>query len=67
MQLLYDHAIEGSQVKATLNAMKESELELAAQEAADNARHVDLLVRGCTGYRRGSWSASDTNVMLAKR
>ena len=51
MQLLYDHAIEGSQVKATLNAMKESELELAAQEAADNARHVELLVRGYTGYR----------------
>jgi hypothetical protein len=24
--------------------MKESELELAAQEAADNARHVELLV-----------------------
>ena len=25
--------------------MKESELQLAAQEAADNARHVELLVR----------------------
>ena len=44
VQLLYDQACEGGQLKATLNAMKESELQLAAQEAAENARHVELLV-----------------------
>ena len=31
--------------------MKESELQLAAQEAADNARHVELLVSGGMGHR----------------
>ena len=44
--MLYEQANEGGQLKATLNAMKESELELAEQEAADNARHVELLVGG---------------------
>jgi hypothetical protein len=43
-QSLYEQAKESRSLKATLTAMKESELELAAQDAADNARHVELLV-----------------------
>ena len=44
-QVLYEQANETCRLKAALAAMRESELDLAAQDADDNARHMELLVR----------------------
>lgn len=44
MQLLWEKAKEAMQLQAVVEQLKEAELQLAQQEAEDNARHVDILV-----------------------
>eukprot|EP00198_Chlamydomonas_reinhardtii_P010233 XP_001699570.1 predicted protein [Chlamydomonas reinhardtii] len=44
MQLLWEKAKEAMQLQAVVEQLKEAELQLAQQEAEDNARHVDILL-----------------------
>ncbi len=44
MRALWAKAKEAVQLQALVDNLKESELQLAQQEAAENERHVDLLV-----------------------
>lgn len=51
MRTLWAKAKEAVQLQALVDNLKESELQLAQQEAAENERHVDLLVCVRTGSR----------------
>lgn len=51
MQALYKQANESCRLKAALAAMRQSELDLAAQDADDNARHMELLVSWASAQR----------------
>ena len=50
LHMLHERALENSQLKAIVAAIKESELEIAAQEADESARHMGMLVRWEVGY-----------------
>ncbi|KAG2426818.1 hypothetical protein HXX76_012870 [Chlamydomonas incerta] len=44
MQLLWEKAKEATQLQAVVEQLKDAELQLAQQEAEDNARHVGMLL-----------------------
>lgn len=50
LQHLWGKARESVQLRQLLENMKECELEIAAKEAEDSARHFDMLVGAATAY-----------------
>ncbi|KAF5840132.1 hypothetical protein DUNSADRAFT_17733 [Dunaliella salina] len=67
LQILYDRACESARLRSFMEAMKINELEMAAHEADDSARQMDLLADENTFLYEAKSSLMNDNELLRRQ